>query len=88
MWRTFTEYFHFTKKERKGIIVLITIILILTAFPFFFPFFIKDSQTDFSVLEQEIAQLKIDSSTKKIYISEYNKDNSKRLKKKEKIASS
>lgn len=67
MWQPFKDYFNFTRKERHGIIYIVSVILILIILPFFFPFFIKEEKIDFSGFEKEIAQLKIDSSAKKTY---------------------
>ncbi len=67
MWRLLNDYFSFTKKERRGIIYLISIIIALIFLPFLFPYFTKEESIDSSKFEQEIAELKIDSSSKKIY---------------------
>lgn len=70
MWREFLkDYFNFTKKERKGIIYTIALILILILFSFFSPYFIKRQPIDHAQFEKEIAQLRADSSTKKLYAS-------------------
>jgi DNA uptake protein ComE-like DNA-binding protein len=66
MWQSFKEYFNFTKKERHGIIYIVSIIFILIIVPFLFPFFTKEEKIDFSEFEKEIAQLKIDSFSKKM----------------------
>lgn len=67
MWEPLQQYFHFTKKERHGIYPIIVIIFILTALPLLFPFFSKEEKPDSTEFEKEIAQLRIDSSTKKFY---------------------
>lgn len=68
MWRQFLkDYFSFTKKERQGIILTGTLILILILFSFFLPYFINEEAVDFTQFEKEIARLRIDSSTKKWY---------------------
>lgn len=68
MWQPFLKgYFSFTKKERKGIIYTICIILVIILLPVFFPYFIKEEKTDATQFEKEIAQLKFDSSSKKYY---------------------
>ncbi len=67
MWQPFKEYFNFTKKERHGIFYIVSIIFILIILPFLFPFFTKEDTVDFTEFEKEIAQLKIDSSSKKMY---------------------
>jgi competence protein ComEA len=67
MWRLLKEYFNFTRKERHGIIYIVAIIFVLTALPFLFPFFSKEEKIDSTEFEKEIAQLNVDSSSKKIY---------------------
>lgn len=52
----FKEYFTFTKSERKGIVVLLTIVLILLTAPRFFYFFKGDEVTDFSKFQKEFAE--------------------------------
>ena len=56
-------YFSFTKKERRGIITLLILILFFLVMPFFFPLFVKPTQYDHSQFEKEIAQLKDSSSS-------------------------
>jgi competence ComEA-like helix-hairpin-helix protein len=66
MWQQFLkDYFSFTKKERRGIIVIVAVILLLIILPFFFPYFIKKEETDTSQFTKEIAQLRLDTSSKK-----------------------
>lgn len=67
MWDALQQYFNFTKKERRGIIIVVVIISILTALPFLFPFFTKQEKTDPTDFEKEITQLNIDSSAKRFY---------------------
>jgi DNA uptake protein ComE-like DNA-binding protein len=70
MWREFLkDYFNFTKKERRGVIHTVAFIFILILFSFFSPYFIKRQPIDHTQFEKEIAQLKTDSSTKKLYAS-------------------
>ncbi len=58
MWREFIQdYFSFTSKERKGILFIIPIILILFLLPFFFQYFIKQETFSNQEYENEIAQL-------------------------------
>ena len=64
MWKLLNEYFSFTKKERKGIIYIVFIIILLIILPLFFHYFTKDEVVNFGQFEKEIAQLKIDSSSK------------------------
>ena len=69
MWELLNAYFNFTKKERKGIAILLVIIFILIAVPFLIEHFNKEERIDPAQFEKEIAELKIDSSQKKIYKS-------------------
>lgn len=62
-----SDYLSFTKKERSGSIVLLSLIIIFTAIPFLFPFFIKQKPVDATAFKEEIAMLTIkqaDSSKK------------------------
>ncbi len=75
MWQHFLkDYFNFTKKERSGIIVLVLIILILIVAPIFYPYFIKEEIPDHSQFENEIAQLRADSSVKKSYSKNFDNE--------------
>ncbi len=57
-------YFSFTKKERTGIIVLLSLILFFVLLPFCFPLFTKHQEYDHSQLEKEIVHKQLnDSST-------------------------
>jgi competence ComEA-like helix-hairpin-helix protein len=60
MWKQFlSSYFSFTKKERTGIFVLLTLIVFFILVPLLYPFFIKSKTTDTTAFEKEIATLKI-----------------------------
>jgi len=75
MWPDFLkDYFNFTKKERSGIMILVSILMALIVLSFLHPFFIKKTTFDHTEFENEIAQLKIDSSSKKIYKNWQNED--------------
>lgn len=65
------DYFNFTKKERQGVVLTGILILLLVLFSFFSPYFIKEETIDFTQFENEIARLRIDSSTKKWYSKNY-----------------
>lgn len=65
MWQLLNAYFNFTKKERKGIAIILVIIFILIALPFLFEHFNKEEQINSVEFEKEIAELRIDSSNKK-----------------------
>jgi len=71
MWKQFLRnYFNFTRKERIGIIVIVTLILFFILLPFFYPLFLKQKQYSHNEFEKEIAQLiieKNDSSKLKSY---------------------
>lgn len=72
MWGPFLkDYFNFTKKERRGFIYAVFIILIATLIPFFFRYFIKEETIDHTLFEKEIAQLNTDSYTRKTYSKKY-----------------
>jgi competence ComEA-like helix-hairpin-helix protein len=60
MWKQFLrDYFNFTKKERKGIIIIVTLILGFILLPLLYPSFIKQRQYSYSDFENEIAALNI-----------------------------
>jgi len=65
MWELLNAYFNFTKKERKGIAILLVIIFILIAVPFLIEHFNKEERIDPAQFEKEIAELRIDSFHKK-----------------------
>lgn len=52
-------YFTFTKKERRGTIVLLLLILFFVTLPFLYSLFIKSKPADASAFKNEIAALKI-----------------------------
>lgn len=54
-----SSYLNFTKKERRGIITLLILILLFTIAPLLFPFFIKSKAYSHTAFENEIAALKI-----------------------------
>ena len=63
MWKQFLrDYFNFTKKERKGIITIVTLTLVIILLPFFYPLFIKQKQYSYSDFETEIAALNIEKN--------------------------
>ena len=68
MWGDFfKDYFNFTKKERTGVIYVVALVLSVILFSFFSPYFIKTKPIDHTQFEKEIAQLRVDSSMKKLY---------------------
>lgn len=72
------DYFSFTKKERIGVLVLITIILILLFIPYVFPYLKKKRPVDKTAFDKEVAklkQLKIDTAQTRSYSKRnYNDD--------------
>src|SRR5450631_189091 len=63
MWKHFLrDYFNFTKKERKGIIIIVILILGFILLPFFYPLFIKQKKYSYSDFENEIARLNIEQN--------------------------
>jgi competence ComEA-like helix-hairpin-helix protein len=67
MWNFFTEYFSFTKKERKGIVYAILTIVTISISPLFFHFFIKDEPIDSTAFAKEISALKAKSAATKSF---------------------
>ncbi len=61
MWQLFKEYFSFTKKERKGILIVVLSIFFISLLPEFFHFFVKDEPLNTTEFEKAIAALKADS---------------------------
>ena len=54
-----SEYLSFTRKERRGIIVILVLIALFILLPFFYPLFIHHKTYDHSTFEKEIASLTI-----------------------------
>lgn len=85
------DYFTFTKNERIGILVLVSVILLLLFLPYFFPQFVKHPKTNQAELAREMGKLKqltIDSSaekisSKRVYHDEENADYYRPLKREE-----
>ncbi|MEO6682908.1 MAG: helix-hairpin-helix domain-containing protein [Ginsengibacter sp.] len=66
MWKQFVkDYFVFTRKERRGVIVLLGLIFTITVLPLFFPFFIKEESIDHSEFAEEISKIVWDSTARK-----------------------
>ena len=72
------DYFSFTKKERSGIFWLILIIILLTLAAYFYPRVGKQTSFDSREFEQQIAQLKEDSTARSYakFDEDYYKDRS------------
>ena len=75
MWQSFKDYFNFTKKERKGIFILVAIIIVISVLPKFFHLFVKDKPFTSAEFEKEIAELKVDSSSHNFSKKEENFNN-------------
>ncbi len=71
MWKRFVnDYLSYTHKERIGIFVLLTLILICLLIPFLYPYLIHPKQYDHKEFNNEIARLKLlqsDSTENKKY---------------------
>jgi DNA uptake protein ComE-like DNA-binding protein len=66
MWKKFIkDYFVFTAKERKGILILLAILISISIAPLFFPYFVKNEIIEDFQFKNELSLLKIDSSEKK-----------------------
>src|SRR5437868_6964961 len=60
MWEDFIrDYLSFSRKERAGIIILLSLILICIILPFFFHLMIRRPLSDNREFEKQIASLKI-----------------------------
>ena len=68
MWKEIVkDYFNFTKKERSGMIWLISTVILIVFCSFFYSYFTKKPSFDTADFEREIALLKEDSSSNKKY---------------------
>lgn len=61
MKKFIADYFSFTKRERSGIIILLSLILLFIFIPFLFPFFIKEKKQNTTAFANDIATLQIKS---------------------------
>ena len=63
MWKHFLkDYFIFTRKERLGVISIVSLIIFLILISFAFPFFTRPKSYSHKELDAEIAQLKIEAN--------------------------
>ena len=69
MFQGLKDYFSFNRRERNGVIVLVSIITFLIILPFLLPFLITPNKTDFTKFKKEI-----DTFEKTLLISEKNSD--------------
>ncbi len=53
-----TDYFSFSKKERRGIIAVLAVIVLLLFVPFLFPYLIKKEKVDAEAFKKDIAALR------------------------------
>jgi len=63
MWKEFVRnYLNFTRKERRGVISVVFVILVLILAQFFYPLFITHKQYNYSNFSREIDALNIEKS--------------------------
>ncbi|MEO6220010.1 MAG: helix-hairpin-helix domain-containing protein, partial [Ginsengibacter sp.] len=78
MWKDFiNDYLYFTGKERQGIVLIVSIILISIIFPICFPYFTEKASYKHEEFENEIARLKIlkkDASQQKNFPDKYSNE--------------
>lgn len=59
MWKKFiSQYLNFSKRDRNGIIVLLSLVVVIKALPYFYPLFITTEKYDPSEYQRELALLK------------------------------
>ncbi len=76
------DYLSFTKKERRGIYVIVFLIIVCAIAPFLFPYFIKAKTAKPNVLlQQQIVdlQLHLDTTEQKTYANNYTDNNNGRF---------
>jgi competence protein ComEA len=67
MWRQFKEFFSFSKKDLRGIYLLLTTLLILLSIKFAMPLFIVQAEPDFNEFERMVMALeKADRAMKEV----------------------
>jgi competence protein ComEA len=69
MFQGLKDYFSFNRRERNGVIILVSIIAFLVILPFVLPFFINPPKTDFTKFKKDI-----DAFEKTLIASEGNSD--------------
>ncbi|MBC7425607.1 MAG: helix-hairpin-helix domain-containing protein [Bacteroidia bacterium] len=57
MFRVFTDYFDFTRSEKKATVLVCIIIVVLTLMPFLWPYFIKPTPIDIVAAEKKYREL-------------------------------
>ena len=64
MWKQFiSDYLSFSKKERNGILALLSLIVFFIVLPFFFPYFIKEKTYDHLTFKKAMDSLKIQTDS-------------------------
>ncbi len=66
------DFFHFSRRDRNGIIVLLILICILIILRFFNVFENKHHKTDYKAIEKEIERFKDSTNLKNSYSENYN----------------
>lgn len=74
----FKEYFHFTKGERAGTVILLLLISFILLITFLMPLFIRQDKVDFSAFEKEIERFQTDNARDSLKSTPQNKSLSKR----------
>jgi competence protein ComEA len=63
--RNSNAYYYFTRKERRGALAVLSVILFFCFLPFFFPFFLTDSFNETNKFDSALASLKTRNSLEK-----------------------
>lgn len=75
MWKHFiSDYLNFTKKERTGILVLLSLIVFFLILPFFYPYFIKPKTYNHKDFEKAVASLEIKQADSSGHFANRNPD--------------
>ena len=60
------EYFNYSKREFKGLVVLVALILIVFIWPIFAKYFKSDKVTDFELFKSQISQFETQVNKKNV----------------------
>lgn len=75
MWKQFLkDYFIFTRKERRGVIIIVCLIIIVSFAPLFYSYFFNKEEYDYAEFKSEIALLKNDTTGRYLSSNRYNDD--------------
>ncbi len=75
MWKHFiSDYLNFTKKERTGILVLLSLIVFFLILPFLYPYFIKPKTYNHKDFEKAVASLEIKQADSSGHFANRNPD--------------